>query len=186
MKKLLILFVVLGLASAAHAASCTIELEVDGSNTYNPADGLSITVDMVINVNVSSIYNSTDATAGIDFITEMTVGTATVSVGDWIPAASNEDDGTLSGDDILDAFWFKAGGASDHPANTIIYSFAVTLSGSDALGDITPTMTTDDKVVKGLASHWWSENTYVPLEIVPEPMTIALLGLGALFLRRRK
>ena len=185
MKKLLILFVVLGLASAASAASCTITLSVDGETEYDPLDGLNITVDLTINVNVSSIYNSASNTAGIDFVSDMTAGSATVSVGDWIPASSQESVGTLSVDDILDAYWYKAGGASDVTAGTVIYEFPVTLS-SDALGTISPVMTTDDKVVRGLTSYWWSENTYVPVTIVPEPMTIMLLGLGGLFLRRRK
>jgi hypothetical protein len=184
MKKLLILFVVLGLASAAHAASCTISLEVDGSSTYDLVNGLTFTVELLINVNVTSIFNSSDATEGIDFVPDLTAGSVTPSGMNWIPASSNEDVGDVVGSSIIDAFWYRSG-TTDHPADTPIYEFTITLS-SDALGDIDPVMTTDDKVRRGLTSFWWSENTYIPLHIVPEPMTIALLGLGALFLRRRK
>jgi hypothetical protein len=185
MKKLLAFVLVLGIASMANAASCELYLLINGSSTYNPASGLTPTVDLYIDVDASSIYDADDASGGMDFVKSVTTGTITLSVGDWIPGSSTESVGSISSGDIVDAYWYKAGGADDHPANTIIYSFSITLS-SDATGTISPFMSSNDRVVKGLLTHAYNENTYTPVTIVPEPMTIMLLGLGGLFLRRRK
>jgi hypothetical protein len=184
MKKLLAFVLVLGIASIANAASCELYLLIDGTSTYDVASGLTPTVDLYIDVAVTSLYDADDASGGMDIVQNLTSGSVTLSLGDWISTSSKESVGTISSGDIVDMYWYRES-TTNHPADTIIYSFSITLS-SDAAGTIDPFMSSNDRVMSGLMVHGWNENTYSGVTIVPEPMTIMLLGLGGLFLRRRK
>jgi hypothetical protein len=175
MKKLLILLLVLGMATAANAASANLYLHHNGSATApQSVIGTTITVDLKMNVDISQINN-------VDF--GLGTATGTLSTGSWYTAGSVSSPGTISGGDIVDAYWNKAGGGADYAKDTVFYSFTVAVTGG---GTLVPIMNAGDVATKGFTSYTAAENTYTPLTILPEPMTIALLGLGGLFLRRRR
>jgi hypothetical protein len=176
MKKLLILMLVLGMASAANAASAELYLKSGGLSTLPAtAIGTTITVDLYVDVDLAGI-NKVDFGFG--------TATGTMTKGSWFNAGSTSSAGDdSSGTSIVDAYWNKSGGAADYQKDTIMYSFSV---GVTTGGTILPIMNTGDAANRGFTQYTAAENTYTPLTILPEPMTIALLGLGGLFLRRRR
>lgn len=174
MKRLIILSLVLAMASTADAAD--LELSVDGSrdgsgnttHTFIWNFGGTITID---------VYCNTYAPAGDEFwlgIEEYTGG------GDWV-------DGT---DTVYtppapmatftaynDNWWhFDPGGIITNPGYIGKWC-EVDFMGLD-IGDIYIYLTDHTGYV--------IEDTILVHRIVPEPMTILLLGLGGLFLHRRK
>ena len=179
MKKLLILMLVLGLVSTAGAA--TLRLEYNTSSTA-PASvlGTTIQVDMLADVSLSGISK-------VDFGEGTSTGT--LSLGDWQVGTQAQagEDGTLTGNDIIDAFASQSGG--NWAANTVLYSFDYAVAAGAAGGGTVQMMMSaaaQDRATAGLATYFYGTNLSLsPLTILPEPMTIALLGLGGLFLRRR-
>jgi hypothetical protein len=183
MKKLLILMLVLGLATAANAAALRLTYNGIDSNTA-PASvlGTTITVDMRCDSALSGISK-------VDFSEGTSTGT--LSLGDWQVATQNQttppEDGTLSGNDIIDAFASKSG--ADWAADSILYSFDYAVDAANGGGTVVMLMSAaaSDRAVRGLTTYWYGTTLDLePLTILPEPMTIALLGLGGLFLRRRR
>ena len=173
MKKFLIVMLVLVMASAASAA--TVKLTVGGSSTVAVALGTTHTVDMSVDLGAKGCAN-------IDFLADS--GLLISAVGSWIPALSAaSDNGTLTSGDIIDAYGNSAGGVPDQLPNTILYSFDVTVN---AYGDVTPFMGPTDAFYTDVSPGYFQVSAQSPVSFVPEPMTIALLGLGGLFLRRRK
>jgi hypothetical protein len=163
MKKLLTLLLVLSLASTASAA-----LSLGGATTVVQGGTAIVTISSD-NANAWTAYvDDTDGSVG-------TLGAVTAVTA--LPAAG--DDAAV----VLTAGYAYAIDAADagEPFNIASgIQFNLTVSaGSHAVDDvITITLYADD----------WSEviDTQAVTVITPEPMTIALLGLGGLFLRRRK
>jgi hypothetical protein len=178
MKKLLILMLVLGMASIAAATPITCTLSL---TTADPiVQGTTITVQLKADQKIWSVGN-------IDFTTDTTGNDMTL--GSWQASPATSDNGTLNGDaDLIDDA--SAGWTSPYvAADTVIYEFDVYY---DAAGWVSAT----DVGTYDLANPDWDlmtspmdEQYYVAAYsnlYLPEPMTVALLGFGALFLRRRK
>ena len=193
MKKLFVLMVVLAISSMATAATVTLQVEPgDVLTSYLPST--TITIELVgsgFDVSGSDPWNAWGGLA--------------------ITSATSDNGGTASSPLVHDEF---DGGL--HYDGTIVNSGGVlinTVDGSVDSGDYdgipngdagwsfefhipdVPHSTTITIDLTGLVIRdCWQETmgttpTYVgalEIHVTPEPMTIALLGLGGLFLRRRK
>jgi len=175
MKKFLVIMLVLALTSMASAVS--ISLTSGGlSSVVVPVAGTVITVDLTVD----------DAPAGgINSIDFLASGGASINaVGAWSVFTFAPFAGTLTAGDIMRASGNAAAG-TDIAAGTVLYSFQVTVNDTGAL---TPQMTAADWGTDNGPLYAWQPTAQnaLSVSVVPEPMTIALLGLGGLFLRRRK
>jgi hypothetical protein len=205
MKKFLTLCVILGLASAANAA-LQMNIEVGGVPYAGAVLDTGTTVDiilydtvpdtagsagtMVFNVEAGSNFGYTNLTpiptygtppGGMEGWAWTLDGNATTAGGpdgsggyDFnINKAATAGTGTPGAgslmDPILTTFYY----------GTMAYNFDVV---SQADGDIVIASTTGAWNGVSGANATWTQT----INVVPEPMTIALLGLGGLLLRRRK
>ena len=179
MKKLLILALVLGMASWAVATPILVDLTLTASGPATP--GATITVSLSANQTIKNINN-------IDFTAS---GTTTINaLGAWIGAnTSTSLPGTLVGSTLIDDA--SAGYDAPEPTSgTTLYTFGVTCGaegdviGMADLGDMpNPNWNmfgdpTDEAI--------YTLGDLDGITVIPEPATIAILGLGALLLRRRK
>jgi len=186
MKKLLVLIAVLVFSTAAMAGTVSVVVEQPGDGEYNPSD--IVKIDLVANG-----YPAGPGTAVgklvIDAITAPEGGTAE-AVGTLHPALAVGivDAGDLvnaNGDLITGILGGVQLGGATVPDGATLYSFEFHVP------DL-PYSTIITIDIRGLAiSNAFNQPLVadvLPAEIhiVPEPMTIALLGLGGLFLRRRK
>jgi len=187
MKKLLTLLLILGLASLA---SATLQISVDGDKEP---------VDSEIMINPSDELT-------LDIWTDSAIDTG--DAGTWIfgyALVVDPADGTITGGTVLEPFLSDGGYAVYGPA--IGYGYYP--GPEDGVGgSMTPTGTAGnaaagDTIIDLITFHCVGPDDatillYVTDDFVtynladsvvihqPEPMTIALLSLGGLFLRRRK
>jgi hypothetical protein len=169
MKKLLALMLVLGLSVAANA---TLSIRVDGVDV-----GATIDLEDITSSTVIGIYSDTGGYSPFGYIIveeggsgSLVNGAETTDAGDGILAytsAYSEDDWGVG---------YEWSAANNPPntsnADTIWFTYNLT----DAAKDDVISLWVDPE-------YDTAEDT---LTIIPEPMTIALLGLGGLLLRRRK
>ena len=165
MKKLLVLLLVLGLSSVANASLANFDLETDGLVLQiigtTPGAGVDAytiveNADMDIIVPQSTGFPKEYAAAGD--LKAIAVGSAPPGDIAMITAATVVDP-------ILAELWFEVEISAD-------------MSGL-GIGDTVTTVDIYDKNLELLG-------TKDVISTIPEPMTIALLGLGGLFLRRRR
>ena len=194
MKKLLVLVLVLAMASSASAIAAWFEVTsstagpigtYEGHDSYAPSTILTIT--MKADFAVGTIYMDIGATETDPH------GTAEggVTFNEWFDYDLSAGDVTNSGGMLLDNIkgtnmMYVMGMADPLAANETLFTWdfhvpdvpdstLITIDGINyvSIRDAANEITVDD--FDGLIIH-----------VAPEPMTIVLLGLGGLFLRRRK
>ena len=166
MKKLLILMLVLGLASVANAA---VSLSIDGVNATDGTEDIDIGSTITLSVLSDDISN---------WMMEVTVLTADATLG--TPAFTTAAGGMAGYSDWSDAsLWIYelSTGGTDPDFPMVGEQWTMSLTTLGALGshfnvDIGP--------------YGAQPVSSIDFTVVPEPMTIALLGLGSLFLLRRR
>jgi len=198
MKKLLILMLVLGMASVANAAIVTFESGGSSAVGVDYLTGGVIVVDVKVDTAVNSGFqvtigeSTTSASHATSAVGTLNAGyTLLPTVGTSVDTMTNFGAGTpryvlihrISGTPAV---------GTPVAANAVSYSFNLTVP-SGNLGDTftltgyagSPSigMPPYSYLVDGGAPA--STNNLV-VTLVPEPMTIALLGLGGLFLLRRR
>jgi len=198
MKKLLALMLVLVFASSATANTVTIAVTASTGDMDNIMPGdvltLSCTADFAtLAFGFRLITDDAPLTP-----TDLTGAMAAATINASLPM--NVKDGSLylvgAGNVLMDS----TGAATDGlaagcmpnimgnpvPAGQVVFSFPYTVSSDMGAGTI--------NISYGGALGWLKENVTnlkttpsdTGINVVPEPMTVALLGLGGLFLRRRK
>jgi hypothetical protein len=203
MKKLLILMLVLGLASAANAVTVSIVSGSSDSSAVNAIAGATVDVNVICDTAVAVNF-----TASFMETTTSAAGNSTAATGtlhDGFDSTTNSIGGAVNG-------WtggtvpryilvhrvnggILAGSPSIAAGQNLYEKMAVTLPGTAALGDtFTISFAVGNPTYGGsMPPYGQVIDTQVPgtrnalvITIVPEPATILLLGLGGLCLRRRK
>jgi len=174
MKKILVLLLVLAIATFASAAA-SLDIQVNGA-AWGGGDvqlGDRITV---------SLVDTPGGFLGSWSVEPLT--TFAVSVGDYVDGSLYVVPQTLSGvpfaaADVADGFQIQGSGTYIFitvPSDGIAATFQFDTS---AIGETTVSFA-------GLYGTQDLSELGATLNVIPEPMTILLLGMGGLFLRRRK
>jgi hypothetical protein len=183
MKKLLVLMLVMGVASTANA---TYSLVSSAGDTLDPTGA------MYPNITVIGIYNDT-AGAGQGFMTIVTVpgDAASQALGGWTGNATINEPPSVAGAGENTYLGVIDPGTGVGEVDAWLSNMAAVptldpwgtgiLAGYELicrdLGDVTVTLLADD---------FETVIDTMTIRQIPEPITFGLLGLGGLFLRRRK
>jgi len=174
MKKLLILMLVLGLASSASAV--VVELYADDVNT------LAVTVTSLSPSVEVSVYSDTGLGGSYGKVVTTDTGIGTFSAMTSLPAAG--DDRKVTNPYYGYAWaWLVEAIDSSEPFNIAAgehFYFTYTASSFNADGSVQQTIDLCNR------DATWSVIETMVITQIPEPATIALLGLGSLFLMRRR
>jgi hypothetical protein len=163
MKKVLVLLLVMGLASGASAALTFVDV---------PTDPINIGESIAITLN-----NSEDGSYGGWL--EITDQTVADYDGDPVFTTAGDPEGKSTVDlYVPDPSWYEFTVASTDADNPVVAGdhLVINIAGLSE-GTTTLSVYANDGVTLLDSAS---------ITVVPEPMTIALLGLGGLFLRRRK
>jgi len=167
-KKLLVLMLIFGLASAANAA--VVGLSIDGVNVSGGAEVIDIASPMI----TLSIVSDTDDN---NWLMEVSVLKADATLG--LPTPTSLAGGMADYTDFSDAtLWDYELSTAGAPGSVFAgeqWTMALT-----ALGDVGAVFAVN------LGPYNQPVVSSIAFTVVPEPMTVALLGLGGLFLMRRR
>ena len=190
MKKLLVLVMVLAMASMA-AAAISVEMVWDGvaGDTVTASAGASLTINFIDNDPIAADEELVGFAGFLNF-------QVTVSSGVYGSAEFE-----MSGPYSEPPFEFDPWNTDFQPVATSVVSgdgFIVTINGVYARPPSGPPTPTDglmasvcftvvgNGTVTVSGGNFDGETDLGTLNIVPEPITVALLALGGLFIRRRK
>jgi hypothetical protein len=168
MKKLLVLLLVFGLASVANAMS--VDLSVDGVNASDGTEDIDI-LSPTITLSVIS-----DDTLGWKM--EVSTAQATSTLG--FPVATSKAGSIASVTD------FSGAGLWDYELNTAGVPGALPQVGEQWTMQLTALGGLGSVFTVNFGEYGQTPVSSIDFTVVPEPMTIALLGLGSLFLLRRR
>jgi hypothetical protein len=182
MKKLVVLMLVLGLMNVASASLVTLVPITEGQpgSATNPLQASqSITIQVTTDIELISL-DSVLTAVGPGTITDAMKIADCASYG-W--------DSTTSSDPIIAANVAEIGGADFNLAGPGVVGYYILHC--DGPGNVTVTLTPGEITVGGTFDVNYEVPTVsgsitVYQAAIPEPMTLSLLGLGGLFLRRRK
>ncbi len=173
MKKVLVLVLVLAMTQLTWAGIATLQVNAsDAASDYTP--GSTITIEIVTDFTVASISaDSVDATAGA-----------------WSDQAINAtfndlaNAGTISGLSITGIAGTLTTSTADIEAGAVLWSAELTIPDLPSSSIVTLS-TTNFFSAMGSFEDMATETNSLELHIIPEPITLALLGLGGLFIRRK-
>jgi len=196
MRKLLILMLVIGLASMASArGTLSLSIDVDGSAYDAATNGVYDGALVKVTFNDSSVVFGDLGPAALT----LSVDSGSAAGNFWwnhnapLWAAASLDgwsiDPQLTPTAVGDGLTAVVSGQYEWQNNMIgpptsgdEFSFEFTAGGESVTIDVTAGSYSSDSAFGAVGSA----DGYPYVTLVPEPMTIALLGLGGLFLRRRK
>lgn len=193
MKKLVILMLVFGLAVSANAALVSstqgyyFRMDITGP-TATPNVGDTLTVEIFAGTDPTGAGTMLNTVLNIDQASS--IGAVTISnAGDWSVAPNPSTSVAGSGFDVnVNGNPAVVGGI---PTGNSIYSVSFVAVEGVVTVDADAGQWDSLTAVAGVDDGWFSAGAiyglpYAQVTVVPEPMTIALLGLGGLFLRRKK
>jgi hypothetical protein len=188
-KKVLILVLVFGMSSAAMAVSGTISLQVQGGQAPSYMVGTPVTVEVVAGPEFTGPMGNWIGSLDIGAITGSGTNPALSAVGALNPTLTANlgwTNGSLGTPPSLVAGIVGRAAISQGVAGGgILYTLSL-----DSVGDTIGILTIDLAGVTAAnpfgQPHDITLGQALSLNVIPEPATIALLGLGGLLLRRKK
>jgi hypothetical protein len=210
MKKLLIFILVLGLASAANAAIVTFDAsgEADCAHAF-PTPSVDVLAGAVVTVEITadtavgtyavSITETTTSSAGHSTATAVGTYHSNFNLNVVAGRLQNTMTGSVGGTPrymLIDRATAGISPANPVAAGQVLYSFDVLIpAGAEVSDTFVITAAVGKPVVTPPANPGYGHlldavpvatTNALTIHVVPEPMTILLLGLGGLLLRRRK
>jgi hypothetical protein len=172
MKKVLVLVLVLAMTQLTWAGIATLQVNsADAASDYAP--GTTVTIEIVYDFTAGGMsMDSVDATAGSWSDPALNIGFDDVHV-----------NGTVAGSSITGIGGSTGTSSADVAAGAVLWSAEFTVPELPSSSIVTIS-TSNFFVSPTDFSDMTFETNALELHVIPEPITLALLGLGGLFIRR--